>query len=223
MRNISLALLAAALGLISGRAAAQERVDSPRTQSAAAAIAQDAKASLSPIVDDGEPGDVTDEEASRPATKVSEGVYRSSRLNAASADRLYELGIRTVLNLEDRGHFNEERKILDAAQARRAAAGKSAWRIASINDHMSGIFPPSASQIDGALAVLAAAFLRPVLVHCKHGEDRTGVAVASFRVDVEKRMSVEEAFQEAKSFNCCHLVMPGNSLRRFLKDYRWPR
>jgi protein tyrosine phosphatase (PTP) superfamily phosphohydrolase (DUF442 family) len=204
------------------RAQAPASVDSPAAQAAGRDLAAQARAALAPLDDEEEAGPVTDEEASRPATPVSEGVYRSSRLNAAAIDRLYELGVRAVVNLESRKHFEEERRLLDEVQARRAAAGKPAWKIASISVPMSGIHPPGFWQVDAALNALADSSHRPVLVHCKHGEDRTGVVVSAFRLNVERKETLDEAVAEAKSFHCCHLVMPGeDGLRRFLQLYRW--
>jgi len=219
MKGNALSLTLAWLALMGAAAFSQQAaVDSPATLAAGRELVKAAQDTLAPIGE--EPGDVEDEEAGRPPTAVSDGVFRSSRPNDAAMDRLYELGVRHILNLESREHFAREREALDRARARRAASGKPAWRIESHSVPMSGVHPMTFSQLDAALAVLGDPAERPVLVHCKHGEDRTGVVVAAYRVAIERKKSIDEAVAEAKSLRCCHLVMPGEySLSRFLDRY----
>ncbi|MBI3550981.1 MAG: tyrosine-protein phosphatase [Elusimicrobia bacterium] len=203
--------------------AVPQGVDSPQTRSAVLSLVQQAR-TVAPDLDDEEPGEVTDEEASRPPTPVSEGIYRSSRPNIAALDHLYDLGVRTILNLENKKHHEEEERALRALESRRAAEGKPSWRIASVSVPMSGLHPPSFSELDKSLTALADGTRRPILVHCKHGEDRTGVVVSAYRVEVEKKKTVPEAVKEAKSFRCCHLVLVGeDSLFRYLWLYHWRR
>lgn len=179
-------------------------------------LVKQARAVQAPDDYTGEPGDVTEEEARRPPKKVSDQVWRSSRLDEVGLEQLYPLGIRTILNLEGPSEYRDE--LARLARVERKFPGK---HIESLNVPMSGIMRPKFSQIDAALAVLADFNRAPILVHCKHGEDRTGVVVAEYRYEVEKKMSLEEAVAEAKSFNCCHLVLIGeNGLRDFMLAYR---
>lgn len=167
-----------------------------------------------------EAGEVSEEEARRPPLQVSETVWRSSRLDETGLEQLYSLGIKTIVNLEDEGHQREELDALARIEKRRAEEGKPAWHIESVDVHMSGISRPRFEKVDRALALLSDPSKGPVLVHCKHGEDRTGVVVAAYRVEVEKKLSLPQAVAEAKSFKCCHLVLIGeNGLRDFLIGY----
>src|SRR5436309_10468761 len=92
--------LVAALSLVSLRAfSAPESIESPETQSAAIALVQGARSAVAPRPngDDEEPGDVSDEEASRPPTAVADGIYRSSRPSLAALEHLFDLGITRIL------------------------------------------------------------------------------------------------------------------------------
>jgi protein tyrosine phosphatase (PTP) superfamily phosphohydrolase (DUF442 family) len=228
MKNKLFALavaLSASIWSVSAHAAALE---SPETQAAAQALVKGARAAVGQVavpgsddaVGEEEPGAVTDDEASRPPTRVSEGVWRSSRPNTTALELLYGMGVKTILNLEGGGPYADEKKDLRQIEEKRAADGQPSWHITSEAVPMSGIGKPSFEQIDRALAALADPDRRPILVHCKHGEDRTGVVVAAYRTEIEKRMTLDEAVEEAKSMNCCHLVLVGkNGLRDFLRDY----
>ena len=52
----------------------------------------------------------------------------------------------------------------------------------------------TAADVENCLALIAGA-PKPVLVHCWHGSDRTGIVVAAYRIVFEK-WSVEEAEKE---------------------------
>jgi len=235
MKNIFFASALVLLALtwsVSTRAASQVPLESPETQAAAQALVNGAHSAVqmhpAPNPDDAvgedEPGEVTDSEGSAPPLQVSEGVWRSARPTTEALAALYDLGVKTVLNLEGGGAYSDEKKSLGQIEAQRAAEGKPAWHITSEAVPMSGIGKPSFEQIDRALAALADPAKRPILVHCKHGEDRTGVTVAAYRVEIEKSMSIEEAATEAESLHCCHLVLIGKqALRDFLKDYHQHR
>lgn len=229
MKNIFFAsalVLLALIWSVSTRAASQTPLESPETQAAAQALVKGARSAVSPragsdgSVGQEEPGDVSSEEASQFPTEVSDGVWRSARPNDESLERLYDMDVKTILNLEGGGPYADEKKTLTRIEAQRAAGHKPDRHITSEAVPMSGIGAPSFEQIDRALAILANPTKRPILVHCKHGEDRTGVTVAAYRVEIGKRMTIEEAASEAESLHCCHLVLIGKkALRDFLKDY----
>ena len=54
---------------------------------------------------------------------------------------------------------------------------------------------PSQAQVEEFLAIVADPDRRPVLLHCNHGIDRTGVMIAVFRMEYDG-WSNEEALQE---------------------------
>ncbi|MFI5348969.1 MAG: tyrosine-protein phosphatase [Elusimicrobiota bacterium] len=152
--------------------------------------------------------------------KVAEGVYRSGRLNREGLERLYDMGFQAILDLEGESAYQEERRSLDEIESARKAAGKPERHIVSENEPMSITHPPGQDQIDRALAILSDPAKRPILVHCEHGSDRTGVVVAAYRVEIEKKMAIGEAVQEAKAEHCCHWVIKGkDGLENYLISY----
>ena len=219
--------LIAVIWSVSSKAASQTGpLESPETQAAAQALVQGARTALRPpaaseeAVGMDEPGEVTFAEAAQFPIEVSDGIWRSARPNVGALTRLYDMGVRTVLNLEGGDPYTKEKEAMRQIEEYRAAQHKPDWHITSQAVPMSGIGRPSFEQVDKALAILSDPAKRPILVHCKHGEDRTGVVVAAYRVEIEKRLSLDEAIAEAESLHCCHLVLIGkNALRDFLAEY----
>jgi hypothetical protein len=58
---------------------------------------------------------------------------------------------------------------------------------------------PKADQIAKTLAAIRAIDNQPVFVHCQHGSDRTGCAVAAYRM-VEEGWPPDPAFAEMQNF-----------------------
>ncbi len=136
---------------------------------------------------------------------VEPGLWRSGRPGKDSYGQLSAMGVKTILNLEGRRVAGSERV--------RAARFPE---ITVVNVPMSGFHQPSFAQLDAALSVLDGA-PRPILVHCRNGQDRTGVVVAAYRVVSEHR-PIPDAVREARSFHCCHFVT--FDLERLLSRYR---
>ncbi|NNN06058.1 MAG: hypothetical protein HKL90_09190 [Elusimicrobia bacterium] len=137
---------------------------------------------------------------------VSPGLYRSAQPSLENIGWLSGFGMATLLDLRDP---------ITAALERRAAA-RAGIGVKSVP--MSGLWAPTFGELDRALAVLTdPATPRPILVHCLHGQDRTGVVIAAYRVIVEG-VPPARAADEAQGFGCCHLV--SRDLRGLLERYR---
>ncbi len=137
---------------------------------------------------------------------VSPGLYRSAQPSLENIGWLSGFGVATLLDLRDP---------ITAALERRAAA-RAGIGVESVP--MSGAWAPTFAELDRALAVLTdPATPRPILVHCLHGQDRTGVVIAAYRVIVEG-VSPAQAAAEAQGFGCCHLVT--RDLLGLLERYR---
>lgn len=134
---------------------------------------------------------------------ISTGVYRSGQFNLEGLRKLRELGVKTILNIRE--------KVSDEETREAAKLGMTVVHVA-----MSGLKSPSFETVDRALKTLADPALRPVLVHCRYGKDRTGVTVASFRTRLQG-WTVPAASAEAKSFGCCIPLF--RDLEAWLKDY----
>ncbi|MDE2489650.1 MAG: tyrosine-protein phosphatase [Elusimicrobia bacterium] len=136
---------------------------------------------------------------------VAPGLYRSAQPGRHNLAWLARFGMKTILDLRDPYTAKLERW--------------EAWLVGIRGENvaMSGIFEPSFAQVDRALAVLTDPRTpRPILVHCLHGQDRTGVVIAAYRVAVQGWPPARAA-AEAQSLGCCHLVT--DDLKGFLVRY----
>lgn len=106
--------------------------------------------------------------------EVSPGIYRSAQPSKKDIQELKDFGIKTILVLN-----NDD----DVVRSELKAAKKAGLNV--IEQPMSGFWTPDDTQVDEILAVLKDPNNYPVLIHCKHGEDRTGLIVGLHRVYAE--------------------------------------
>ena len=112
-----------------------------------------------------------DSEAPAPR-EVAPGIFRSAQPDLRGLRAVRERGVRTVVVLRTSIPRDE-----------RSAAAELGLELVHIP--MDGTKLPSIEEVDRALAVVLDASKRPVLVHCAHGEERTGAVIAAYRVVVE--------------------------------------
>ncbi|MFB6456846.1 tyrosine-protein phosphatase [Chitinophaga sp. Hz27] len=110
--------------------------------------------------------------------KVSDSVYRSAQPDSSGFAALHASGVASVLNL--RSHHNDAK-----------ASSQSGLKLYAVE--------MEASQVDNASIIAALKILRqspkPILIHCQHGSDRTGVVSAMYRIVIQG-WSKEEAIKE---------------------------
>ena len=116
--------------------------------------------------------------------QVNEHVYRGAQPSEQGFAGLAQIGVRTVIDL--RGERSEESDV--------QRAGMHYVRLP-----WSGFKPPDEAQIEAVLTLLNDSTQWPVFVHCKHGVDRTGTAIACYRI-AHDHWSNERALAEAKAF-----------------------
>lgn len=113
-------------------------------------------------------------------------------LTTEDFNQLKSLGIQTILNLEAgyfdffHGRTNQE---FDMA---------SQFGMQPLHIQCGDIFPPKMSDIQAAIAAMAALSNGKVYVHCLHGVDRTGIVCAAYRVKVLS-WNLENAIDEMYS------------------------
>jgi len=110
--------------------------------------------------------------------QVSPEVYRSEQPDDDHVGELKKLGIRSVLSL--RQYHSDEGTIADP-DIRLFRVKMNAGEIVD-------------AEIQQALTILQTC-PKPVLVHCWHGSDRTGVVIAAYRIRVmnwERQAAIDE-------------------------------
>lgn len=111
--------------------------------------------------------------------KVSDRLYRSAQPTRKGMHNLKRRGIVTVLNLRS---FHSDRDELEGIELASEHISMTAWS-------------PKEEEIVRFLQIVSDSKKIPVLIHCQHGADRTGVACAAYRIVVEN-WSKEEAIRE---------------------------
>jgi protein tyrosine/serine phosphatase len=121
--------------------------------------------------------------------QVDEHVYRGAQPTGQGFSGLAKIGIKTVIDL--RGETSEEKDVKQAGMR----YVRLPW---------SGFRAPADSQIQAVLSVLNQSSDWPVFVHCKRGADRTGTAIACYRITHDHWTNLQ-ALAEAKTFGMSSL------------------
>jgi tyrosine-protein phosphatase SIW14 len=117
--------------------------------------------------------------------QVENGLYRSGRITEQGLQRIQrDLGIRTIVNIDDSmPHARDEKKWAEQAGIRYESIP------------LSPFLPPADRRVDEILELINDPTLQPLLIHCLHGEDRTGLIIGLYRVFTEK-WTPQAAYQE---------------------------
>lgn len=136
--------------------------------------------------------------------QVDQNVFRGAQPTEGGFKYLAEIGVKTVIDLRE------------ADQRSRAEEGLvTAAGMTYVNIPMTGLTPPTEAEISRALGILEGGS-GAVFVHCKRGADRTGVVIASYRIDHDGWDS-ERALREAKARGMSFLQLPRMS---YIKAFR---
>ncbi len=113
--------------------------------------------------------------------QVDKGVYRSEQPDDDDIDNLVALGIQEVLNLReyhsDKNEIGEEKFVLHRIKMQTGAiTQKQIIQAMQIINNRKG----------------------PILIHCWHGSDRTGVTIAAYRI-IFNNWSKAQAIDELKN------------------------
>lgn len=132
--------------------------------------------------------------------RVAPGIYRGAMPEPEGYATLRRMGIRTVVNLRT---TESDRKQVEAAGMR------------SVEIPMEMLGNGDRDKVERVLDVMSDRARQPVFVHCKLGEDRTGIVVAAYRMKMEGwPLELAEAEMETFGFNGVWV-----NLRRFLRRY----
>ena len=131
--------------------------------------------------------------------KVDEGVFRSEQPSKKDFKSLEAFGIKEVLNLRRYHSDNDEAKDTDIELHR-------------LKTHAHSI---SEKQVTEALRIIKDR-KGPILIHCRHGSDRTGAVLAMYRI-VFQNYSKEAAIAEMKKGGFGFHKIYGNIVRMIKK------
>jgi len=136
--------------------------------------------------------------------KVDNHVYRGGQPKSEGFQYLAKIGVKTVLDLREPGRRSaeEEREV-------------TALGMKYVNVPMTGLTPPTESEITKILGMLEDDSTGAVFVHCMRGADRTGAVLGAYRVDHD-HWDNTRALQEAKADGMGFFQLPrANFIRHF--------
>jgi protein tyrosine phosphatase (PTP) superfamily phosphohydrolase (DUF442 family) len=138
--------------------------------------------------------------------KINDHLYRGAQPRDPGLLELKKIGITTIVDLrgEDPAKLDWERKTSESLGIR------------FINIPVSGWDPPTNEQVAKFLSVFRDNPQEKVFVHCRYGDDRTGVFVATYRMTVEK-LPAEQALKEMYFFGFNGFWHP--SMISFVRDF----
>lgn len=137
------------------------------------------------------------------AYRVSPTLYRSGQPDEEGFRIIEAAGIKSILNLREYHSDDDEAEGTSLKLIHYpVAAGKV-----------------SEQDIEAILKQLRNA-PKPVLVHCWHGSDRTGIVVAAYRI-IEQKHPVEAAEKEFTDERFGHHEFWYGNLRKLLRNTEW--
>lgn len=138
--------------------------------------------------------------------KIDEHLYRGAQPRAGGLPELKKLGVTTIVDLrgEDPSKSTWEQKHAETLGIRFVHIPVSGWA------------PPSDAQVAEFLNIFRANPQERVFVHCRYGDDRTGVFVAVYRMAFDKFLS-DDAIHEMYFFGFNGFWHP--SMRAFIREF----
>ena len=140
------------------------------------------------------------------AGKISGSLYRGAQPHAESFKQLKALGVTTIVDLR-----GEDRQKADWERSEAARLGMRFVRIP-----VNGWSPPTDEQVVQFLSLFQGDPPQTIFVHCRLGEDRTGVFIATYRMAVDK-WSPEQALGEMYFFGFNGFWHP--AMKAFVRNF----
>ena len=131
--------------------------------------------------------------------QVDQHLYRGAQPNDEGFASLAKIGVKTIIDLREPGERSQYE------QSAVTAAGMK-----YINVPMTGLTPPSDSEITKILGILEDGSSGPVFVHCMRGADRTGAVIAAYRIEHDGWAN-NRALSEAKAMGMSFFQLPRKS------------
>ena len=140
------------------------------------------------------------------AGKITDSLYRGAQPKETGLSELKLLGVTTIVDLrgEDQEKVTWERNRAESLGMRFVPIPVSGWS------------PPTDEQVVQFLSLFRGEPGQKVFVHCRFGDDRTGVFVATYRMTLEK-WSAEQAMKEMYFFGFNGFWHP--AMKSFIRDF----
>lgn len=132
--------------------------------------------------------------------RVAPAIYRGAQPDAAGYAILKQMGIKTVIDM----------RTTETEKAQVEAAGMKAVAV-PLEMSRNGL----KEQVDRLVALISAPENQPVYLHCRHGQDRTGIVVAAYRMKKEG-WSLKDAETEMQAFGFNDVWV---NFKKFIRSY----
>jgi protein tyrosine/serine phosphatase len=132
--------------------------------------------------------------------RVAPHIYRGAQPLPEGYATLKKMGIRTVINLRT---TSSEKRAVEAAGMK------------SVEVPLSVLKDINLKSVNAILEIMKDPANQPVFLHCRQGQDRTGVVVAAYRMR-EDGWSFADAEAEMQSFGFNDIW---RELKEFIRDY----
>ena len=138
--------------------------------------------------------------------KINDALFRGAQPRAEGIKELKNLGVTTIVDLrgEDPDKVAWERRQAESLGIRFVSIPVSGWS------------PPSNDQVAAFLALFRNHPKETVFVHCRFGDDRTGVFVATYRMAYQG-WPAQQAMNEMYFFGFNGFWHP--SMKAFIRDF----
>lgn len=137
--------------------------------------------------------------------QVNEHLYRGAQPTPGGLEYLAKLGVKTVLDLRENGERSSKEAELVTSLGMRY-----------INVPMTGLTPPTSTEITRILVLLEAPTAGAIFVHCMRGADRTGAVIAAYRIDHD-HWDNGRALNEAMSLGMSFFQLPR---QKFIRQFQ---
>ncbi len=132
--------------------------------------------------------------------RVTTVIYRGAQPQIEGYATLKKMGIKTVINL--RTSKSEKKEVVSAGMR-------------SVEIPLNVLKDVDIKKVNNILDMMADTDNQPVYVHCRQGQDRTGIVIAAYRMKVEG-WSLKEAEAEMQSFGFNDIW---RELKEFIRNY----
>jgi protein tyrosine phosphatase (PTP) superfamily phosphohydrolase (DUF442 family) len=138
--------------------------------------------------------------------KISAVLYRGAQPSEQGLSELKKLGITTIVDLrgEDAEKIRWERRTAESLGMR------------FVNIPVSGWSPPTNEQVVQFFSFVRGDSTQRIFVHCRFGDDRTGVFVATYRMAFEK-WTADQAMKEMYFFGFNGFWHP--AMKSFVRNF----